>query len=57
MTPNPYDQAARYAAKLDPLTGAVCSLEEIDHMVDELDAAMAPWRDGATPSPALTATR
>jgi alpha-galactosidase len=51
------DRAAlRYAAKLDPLTGAVCSLEEIDHMVDELDAAMAPWRDGATPRPALTAT-
>jgi alpha-galactosidase len=31
--------ALRYAVKLDPLTGAVCSLEEIDQMVTEMESA------------------
>jgi alpha-galactosidase len=29
-------QKAKYALMLDPLTSAVCSLEEIDHMFEEM---------------------
>jgi NAD(P)-dependent dehydrogenase (short-subunit alcohol dehydrogenase family) len=31
--------ALRYAVKLDPLSGAVCSLEEIERMVTEMESA------------------
>ncbi|MBM4035712.1 MAG: hypothetical protein FJ291_28565 [Planctomycetes bacterium] len=38
------DRDAVYqACALDPLTGAVCSLDEVHAMCDELFAASAPW--------------
>ena len=36
-------QAARYALMLDPLTAAVCSLEEIDRMFNEMVEAQRPY--------------
>ncbi len=36
-------QAARYALMLDPLTAAVCSLEEIERMFDEMLEAQRPY--------------
>lgn len=37
------EEALRYAVKLDPLTAAVCALDEIDKMVSEMLVAQAPW--------------
>ena len=36
-------QAARYALMLDPLTAAVCSLEEIDRLFEEMWEAQRPF--------------
>ena len=36
-------QSALYALMLDPLTAAVCSLEEIRHMFDEMWEAQRPF--------------
>lgn len=38
-------EAAKHALMLDPLTAAVCSLDEISRMFDELWAAQAPFLD------------
>jgi len=38
-------EAARHALMLDPLTAAVCSLEEISSMFEELWTAQAPFLD------------
>ena len=40
--------ALRYAVKLDPLTGAVCSLEEIERMVTEMESAYTTTFDGCS---------
>lgn len=37
------DKLLRQAMMLDPLTGAVCNLAEIDQMVDEMLIAQAEW--------------
>jgi alpha-galactosidase len=39
-------EPARYALMLDPLTAAVCSLEEIDRMFDEMWQAQRPYLEG-----------
>jgi alpha-galactosidase len=36
-------QAALYALMLDPLTAAVCSLEEIERLFDEMWEAQRPY--------------
>lgn len=36
-------EAARYALSLDPLTAAVCTLDQIQQMFDELFAAQRQW--------------
>jgi alpha-galactosidase len=40
--------ALRYAVKLDPLSGAVCSLEEIERMVTEMESAYTTTFDGCS---------
>ena len=39
-------QKAKYALMIDPLTAAVCSLEEIDRLFDEMWAAEKPYLKG-----------
>ena len=36
-------QSAKHALMLDPLTAAVCSLEEIDHLFEEMWQAQRPF--------------
>jgi len=36
-------RSARYALMLDPLTAAACSLEEIDHLFEEMWQAQRPF--------------
>ncbi len=36
-------QAAKYALALDPLTAALCTLEQIDNLFEELLEAQKPW--------------
>ena len=37
------EEALRQAVKLDPLTAAVCTLDEIDKLVSAMLEAQAPW--------------
>ena len=43
--------ALRHAVKLDPLTGAVCSLDEIERMVTEMESAYTTTAAGRSQEP------